>query len=197
MPCLEKLKLLCCYSDSKVETCDSSEAGMGCVSCLRMLTKTGVQVAFVIGKSKVVPKAATLSIPRLELQAALIAAQMHCQIKVCILLPLSICHLYTDSTVVLDWLSNTEKRLKKCVVKRVAERHCLCAEDQWHHVATIVNVADLCSGGIDSSKAEANCVYLIKGPKMLYETNMYFANASINTLHAKTYMVHVCNLHAK
>ena len=32
---------------------------------------------------------------------------------------------------------------------------------------------------------------------MLYEANMYFANASINALHAKTYIVHVCNLHAE
>ena len=90
LPCLERLKLPRCYSDSKVETyelhtfCDSSETGTGCVSYLRMLTKTGVQVAFMMGKSKVVPKAATLSIPRLELQAALIAAGMHRQIKVCI-----------------------------------------------------------------------------------------------------------------
>ena len=155
LPCLEKLKLPRCYSDLKVETyelhtfCDSSETGMGCVSYLRMLTKTGVQVAFVMGKSKVVPKAATLSIPRLELQAALIAARMHRQIKVCIQLPLSICHLYTDSTVVLDWLNNTEKRLQKCVVKRVAEIHRFCAEDQCHHVDTVVNVADICSRAID------------------------------------------------
>ena len=151
-----KAQIKRCYSHLKVDTyelhtfCDSSETEMGCVSYLRMLTKTGVQVAFVMGKSKVVPKAATLSIPKLELQAALIAARMHRQIKVCIQLPLSICHLYTDSTVVLDWLNNTEKRLQKCVVKRVAEIHRLCAEHQCHHVDTVVNVADICSQAIDS-----------------------------------------------
>ena len=32
---------------------------------------------------------------------------------------------------------------------------------------------------------------------MLYETNMYFANASINAVHAITYIVHVCNLYAE
>ena len=127
LPFLEKLELPRCFCDQKVKTyelhtfCDSSETGLGCVTYLRMDTEMGIRVAFVMGKSKVVPKSVSLSIPRLELLAALNAAILYRHIKMCIQLPLGTNHLYTDSTVVLDWLHNTEKRLKKCVTRKIAE----------------------------------------------------------------------------
>ena len=63
-------------------------------------------VAFVVQKSKVVPKRTTLSTPRFELIAAVMGANMHRNIKGSKQLPLSKGYLYSDSSVVLDWIKN-------------------------------------------------------------------------------------------
>ena len=59
-------------------------------------------VSFVMGKAKVVPKQSNISIPKLELIAALLGARMHNQIKQVIKLPLNECLLYTDLSVALN-----------------------------------------------------------------------------------------------
>ena len=180
LPCLELLEIPRCYWDANVDVyelhtfCDSSEKGLGCVAYLRMISNGDINVAFVMGKAKVVPIGVTLSIPRLELMAALLGSKMQWQIKRSINLPLANCCLYTDSSVVMDWLNNTQKRLKKWVARKITEIHRLCDNDTWHKVPTAQNVADLCSRGIDPRKASPKCAYLT-GPSFLYEANLRLA----------------------
>lgn len=178
LPCLEKLTIPRCYWDIEADVyelhtfCDSSEKGLGCVSYLKMVKNDLCNVAFVMGKSKVVPRRTTLSIPRLELIAAVIGANMHRNIKSSIQLPISRGYLHSDSSVVLDWIKNHKLRLKKYVARKIAEINRLTGDDTWCYVATSSNVADLCSRGIDPKKADPGCVYL-KGPAFLYEQSMY------------------------
>ena len=178
--CLELLEIPRCYWDANVDVyelhtfCDSSEKELGCVAYLRMISNGDINVAFVMGKAKVVPIGVTLSMPRLELMAALLGSKMQWQIKHSINLPLTNCYLYTDSSVVMDWLNNTQKRLKKWVARKITEIHRLCDNDTWHKVPTAQNVADLCSRDIDPKKASPKCAYLT-GPSFLYEANLRLA----------------------
>ena len=133
-----------------------------------------------MAKAKVVPKGTTMSIPRLELIAATLGSKMHWQIKRSLHLPLSNCCLYTDSTVVMDWLINTESRLKKWVARRITEINRLCGHDEWLKVPTAQNAADVCSRGIDPKKAEARSVYIV-GPSFLHEANSRAALNKLNT----------------
>ena len=173
---LENLKVPQCFWKTEVDKyelhtfSDSSEYGMGCVSYLRMTKDREIKVAFVMGKPKVIPKNNTMSIPKLELMAAVLGARMHRHIKDCLKLPLQSCYLYSDSTVVLDWLYNAERRHKKFVARRVAEIYRLVGNDPWRHVASSDNGADVCSRGIEPENASADCDYLC-GPKFLYRPN--------------------------
>ena len=186
LPCLERLEIPRCYWADDVDVyelhtfCDSSEKGLGCVSYLRMIKNCSVHVAFVMAKAKVVPKGTTMSIPRLELIAATIGSKMHWQIKRSLHLPLSNCCLYTDSAVVMDWLRNTESRLKKWVARRVTEINRLCGHDEWLKVPTAQNAADVCSRGNDPRKADANSIYIV-GPSFLHEAN---SRTALNKLNA-------------
>ena len=98
---LEKLENPRRYWNVYVDTyelltfCDSSEHGMGCVSYLRMTKGQQISVAFIMGKSKVVPNNSTISIPQLEQLAAVLGAKMHRHIKNAIHLPLRNCYLYS------------------------------------------------------------------------------------------------------
>ena len=174
---LEKLVLPRCYWKDKVETwelhtfCDSSERGYGCVTYLRMISQEECKVAFVIGKAKVIPKDNTFSVPRLELIAALLGARIHDQVKRAIELPLAECYLYSDSTIVLNWLHVEDKRLKKFVVRKIAEIKRLCGNDEWLHIGTDCNPADMCSRGVNPKKADPECMYFT-GPGFLRERNV-------------------------
>ena len=178
LPCLESLTIPRCYWDVEADTyelhtfCDSSEKGLGCVSYLKMTKGDVCNIAFIMGKSRVVPRRTTISIPRLELIAAVMGAKIHQNIKRSIQLPISKGYLHSDSSVVLDWIKNCNLRLKKYVARKIAEINRLTGDDSWCYVPTSSNVAGLCSRGIDPKKADPNCIYF-KGPAFLYKQSIF------------------------
>ena len=144
-----------------------------------MISDKGVHVVFVMGKAKVVPRRITLTIPKLELIAATLGAKMHWQIKHSIKLKLAECYLYTDSTMVMDWLRNTDGRLKKWVARKISEINRYSDIDSWLKVPTIHNAADVCSRGADPRKADPKSVYL-NAPAFLHETESHIALYELN-----------------
>ena len=125
-------------------------------------------VSFVIGKAKVVPKQSNISIPKLELIAALLGARMHNQIKRAIKIPLNECVLYTDSSVVLNWIETMDKRLTKYVSRKINDIKRLCGGDEWRHVSSSCNPADVCSRGLNPKDASNDNMYF-NGPLFLRE----------------------------
>ena len=86
-PCLQNIKLSRCYfglaEAASVELhtfSDASAMGMGVVSYLRMYDGDRYTLCFVAGKSRVAPGKSSMTIPRLELCAAVIAAKVAHQI---------------------------------------------------------------------------------------------------------------------
>ena len=88
---------------------DASVDGIGAVCYFRIFNGNRCVVSFVMAKSRVSPLK-PMSIPRLELSAAVIAARLARFVNREIDLDIEKTVLWTDSTVVLSYLKNTSKR---------------------------------------------------------------------------------------
>ena len=146
---------------------DSSQDVFAAVAFLRARVsrneRTETQLAFVFGKARVAPMKA-LTIPKLELQAALLAARLKDEVQQALAVPVERTFMWTDSTTVLQWLHSIDKK-PVFVANRVAEVLELTTVDEWNHVPTADNPADAGTRGLPA-KALFDSSWL-KGPKFL------------------------------
>ena len=174
LPSLSKLALPRSYFQNKVEAVelhmfgDSSQDAFSAVAFLRgktMISETESQaeLAFVFGKARVAPMK-PLTIPKLELQAALLAARLRQEITKALTMRIDRIYMWTDSTTVLQWLTSIQKQ-PVFVANRIAEILDLTTVDEWHHVRTSENPADAGTRGL-SAQALLESSWL-KGPKFL------------------------------
>ena len=94
-----------------------------------------------MASSRVDPKK-QLTIPRLELSAALTGAQLSQLLKSELTIPIDKTVLWSDSTVVLTWPQSESCRYKVFVANRITEILDLISPDQWQYVETHHNPAD-------------------------------------------------------
>ena len=100
---------------------DASEKGFGAVCYARYVFPDGrIEVAFVMAKTRGAP-VRQLSIPRLELQAALLAIRLADIIKKELTLHTSKTVLWSDSKTVLLYILNESCRFHTFVANRVAQ----------------------------------------------------------------------------
>ena len=146
---------------------DSSQDVFAAVAFLRARVsrneRTETQLAFVFGKARVAPMKA-LTIPKLELQAALLAARLKDEVQQALTVPVERTFMWTDSTTVLQWLHSIDKK-PVFVANRVAEVLELTTVDEWNHVPTADNPADAGTRGLPA-KSLFDSSWL-KGPKFL------------------------------
>jgi len=107
--------------------------------------------AFTLGKSRQAPLK-SVTIPRLELQAAVTAVRVDDLLRRELRIPLLNSVFWTDSTTVLQYLTNHRKRFKMFVANRIAKILDKSSPDQWHYVNTKDNPADDASRGLYASE---------------------------------------------
>ncbi|GFW55594.1 uncharacterized protein TNCV_119781 [Trichonephila clavipes] len=57
-------------------------------------------------------------------------------------------HFWLDSTIVISCIHRESRELKMFVANRVSKIHRLNSRDQWHHIASEQNPADVLSRGL-------------------------------------------------
>ena len=148
LPSLEKMSIQRSYFSAPVDCVelhmfgDSSEEVFCAVVFPRARVKTSLetQVAFVFGKARVAPMK-TLSIPKLQLQAALLTTRLKEDVLKALTIPVSNKFMWTDSTTVLQWL-NSGSIQPTFVANRIGDILESTTVDQWFHVLSGDNDAD-------------------------------------------------------
>lgn len=127
---------------------DASEKGYGCCVYIISSDSEGVKAShLLIAKSRVAPVSG-LSIPRLELCAAVLGSQLINNILQTTKFTGKVT-FWTDSTIVLHWILSTSASWKVFVSNRIAEVQRLTKGSQWRHVPTALNPADRISRGAE------------------------------------------------
>ena len=112
---------------------DASEDTICAVAYLRSRPKEySANLAFVIGKCRVAPMG-HLSIPRLELQAAVMAVRLKEQIVKEHEMKIQCCTFWSDSTTVLQCIHSPHRKQQMFVANRVAEILDTTDVSQWRH----------------------------------------------------------------
>lgn len=120
---------------------DASREAYACAIYLRTAGISGVECSLIVAKSKVAPLKPT-SIPRLELQAALIGARLMEHVQQSLTLPVFRRVFWSDSSTVLSWLQTDGFRYHQYVALRVGEILSTSKANEWRYVPTGQNVAD-------------------------------------------------------
>ena len=120
-----------------------------------------VHCAFIIGKARNAP-VKFVSIPRMELQAAVLATRMFKMLREELELNISRTYLWTDSEIVLHYLTNEKRRLQTFVDNRLEEIKEHTFVEDWHHPA------DYVSRGMSPSSLTADHRWL-RGPDFLWK----------------------------
>ena len=147
---------------------DASRSGYAAVSYLRFADEQGrVHCSFVMGKTRNAP-VKELTIPRLELQAAVLTTRLKKMILRELDLPIDKVFMWSDSKTVLQYIANQTKRFHTFVSNRVAEIHETTSPEQWRHVPGEVNPADDGSRGVCATYFQSKCPWW-SGPEFLWQ----------------------------
>ncbi|GFV97600.1 integrase catalytic domain-containing protein [Trichonephila clavipes] len=131
---------------------DASERCYGAaVYCKSKNLKSETLVRLITSKSRVAP-IKSLTIPRLELCAAVLLAKLVKRVVAALQLETAEVYLWSDSMIVLAWLRKEPMDLKTFVQNRVAKIQELYPNQLWRHVPSDQNPADLVSRGVDPEK---------------------------------------------
>ncbi|KMQ91466.1 transposon polyprotein [Lasius niger] len=145
---------------------DASERAYAAVVYMRTTKTNGLtRTALLVAKTKVAPTK-PVSIPRLELSGALLAARLLHRVAAGLDLEAHRLHAWIDAKVVLAWLRSHPSRWKPFVANRVAAIQELVPAQHWRHVPTSENPADLATRGITPNELSSHQLWWM-GPSWL------------------------------
>lgn len=149
--------------------CDASETSYGCCLYLRSVSVNGlVQTRLLCAKSRVAP-IKSVSLPRLELCGAVLLAKLVQKVTRAFDIMINDIFLWTDSTIVLSWLSAEPNQWKTFIANRVSEIQRLTQNYHWRHVISKDNPADIISRGSWPSELQSQELWWL-GPSWLLES---------------------------
>ena len=124
---------------------DASGEAMFIVAYLQ--DETTLKLTYVIGKCRVAP-IRHMTIPKLELQAAVYGVRLRKQILNKHDVRIDKIYHWTNSSTVLQWLQAARKKQQVFVANRAAEILENSSMDKWRHVKGVENPADIGTRGI-------------------------------------------------
>ncbi|XP_018372878.1 PREDICTED: uncharacterized protein LOC108767463, partial [Trachymyrmex cornetzi] len=129
--------------------CDASQSAYGACIYVRTESSSGeYHSELLCSKSRVAPIKAT-SLPRLELSAALLLARLIASVQASLDVSYIQIFLWSDSTISLNWIASPSRRWSVFVANRVGEIQRLTKIEEWRHVSSPDNPADILSRGLD------------------------------------------------
>uniref|UniRef100_A0A8D8SN73 Integrase catalytic domain-containing protein n=1 Tax=Cacopsylla melanoneura TaxID=428564 RepID=A0A8D8SN73_9HEMI len=150
--------------------CDASEKAFGAVIYSRVHVNDKPVVTLLAAKSKVAPLK-QVSIPRLELNAALLLARLLSSIlnQYTSRYPVEEVVCLSDSTIALHWINASPHKWQTYVANRVTKIQELIPSNKWYHVTTHNNTsADCLSRGLLPSQLLSHPTWFA-GPPYLIE----------------------------
>ena len=145
---------------------DSSKVASAALAFLRAQCGDMVRVSFVMARGHLTSLARVTTIPRLELQAAVLGVRLAVFIKKELRLPIASTEFHSDSQIVLYQLRAARPQKVTFVSKRTVEILKHSSPEQWHYIRSQDNPADDATRGIVPKDFGPNCRWLT-GPKCL------------------------------
>ncbi|XP_074649052.1 uncharacterized protein LOC141904366 [Tubulanus polymorphus] len=145
---------------------DASEKGFGAVSYVRLINENGhIHSAFLASRSRLAPLK-VMSIPRLELSAAVLAVKLDRMLREELDLDIDNSTFWSDSQAVLKYISNTSSRFKVFVANRLSVIQEGSNPEQWRYIPGVLNPADEVSRGLTAQQFLQNDRW-VAGPEFL------------------------------
>ena len=145
---------------------DASQQAYATVVYLRMVSESGeIRCSFLFSRSRLAP-VRPMTIPRLELSAAVLSVRTHALLLRELSVPVHETYFWTDSMIVLHYISNEAQRYQTFVANRVAEIRQGSEPSQWRFVGSSLNVADDASRGLWADELVGSDRWLL-GPSFL------------------------------
>ncbi|XP_011858887.1 PREDICTED: uncharacterized protein LOC105556404 [Vollenhovia emeryi] len=140
----------------------------------------GFRTELLCSKSRVAPLKA-ITLPRLELCAAVLLARLLKKITESFDLPNSRVFLWSDSTIALNWIASPSRRWSVFVSNRVGEVQRLTSPESWRHVPSPDNPADILSRGIDPGMLPRATLWW-QGPEFLQRSESHWPTGELPRL---------------
>ncbi|XP_065079713.1 uncharacterized protein LOC135702590 [Ochlerotatus camptorhynchus] len=149
---------------------DASLSAYAAAAYFRIVDRGTIRCCLVASKTKVAPLK-QLSVPRLELQAAVIGARLMKTIIASHTIPINRKIFWSDSNTVLAWLRSDQRKFHQFVAFRVGDILEITDVSEWRKVPTRWNVSDEATKWGNGPNATVNSRWL-RGPEFLYKDEL-------------------------
>ncbi|GFT10295.1 pro-Pol polyprotein [Nephila pilipes] len=154
----------------------SKTAYAACIFLRSESCRGSVTVQLLQARSRIAPLK-TITIPRLELMAAVIGARLFSFMKQALKLPYIKTYFWTDSSTVLTWITRREQ-WSVFVTNRISEIRKLTTSEDWLHISTDQNPADILSRGCGPKQLQ-KCKWW-QGPAWLQNPKEQWPKSAVN-----------------
>lgn len=144
---------------------------MGAVAYFRVTSVDGVTtINLITARSKITP-VKRVTIPRLELMAALLGAELSQFVRTTFHMPNVDTTFWTDSTIVIHWLRRDPTVCKPFVANRIVAIREAGENGIWRHVQGTENPADLLTRGIGAEQLSNSSLWWHGSPWLVGPSN--------------------------
>ena len=174
--CLKELSISRCFKPNEFGQVTSAQlhhfsdaSTIGYSQCFYIRLKNAqvkTHCSLVMGKARVTP-IKTITIPRLELTAAVVSVKVSEVVKRELKYNITKELFWTDSQIILGYIGNDTRRFHTYVANRVEQIRSQTSKEQWRYIDTNSDITDDASHGLTTKQPLKNPRW-ITGPEILW-----------------------------